>query len=119
MRKREIGMVSQSDLAFLLIIFFLVVGVFGAVKGINIVLPSKEAKPVLLPPSRIFEIEIRENGKGYVKGVYIAPSQIPENTYGRILLLKVCGKAKYGNVVNYISWAKKRGFDKVSIVLKK
>jgi biopolymer transport protein ExbD len=52
---------SLADMAFLLLIFFLVVTTIGSDKGIDLVLPPEgEVKPI--PPQNIMNILINDNG---------------------------------------------------------
>ena len=58
----EISAASMSDIAFLLLIFFLVTTIFAVEMGIPLVLPGKQSKDVKVKRDNILEIKAHANG---------------------------------------------------------
>lgn len=63
----EIPTSSMADIAFLLLIFFLVTTVFEDEKGLPIVLPEREAEQVEVSQKNIIHFLIQEDGSVRVK----------------------------------------------------
>ncbi len=60
--KQEIQAAAMSDIAFLLLIFFLVTTIFALEQGIPLVLPGKTSTNVKVKRSDILAIEAHANG---------------------------------------------------------
>jgi biopolymer transport protein ExbD len=58
----EISAASMSDIAFLLLIFFLVTTIFALEQGIPLVLPGQKSKDVKVKRDNILEIKAHANG---------------------------------------------------------
>jgi biopolymer transport protein ExbD len=58
----EISAASMSDIAFLLLIFFLVSTIFAVEQGIPLVLPGQQSKNVKVKRDNILEIKAYANG---------------------------------------------------------
>ena len=54
----EISAASMSDIAFLLLVFFMVTAVFFVKEGLNIQLPRKNVPPTQVLRSNVFEINV-------------------------------------------------------------
>ncbi|MFN3605240.1 MAG: ExbD/TolR family protein [Leptonema sp. (in: bacteria)] len=54
----EISLASTSDIAFLLIIFFLAASALLELKGVKLPLPKKDAPPLQIEKKNLFKIEI-------------------------------------------------------------
>lgn len=63
----EIPTSSMADIAFLLLIFFLVTTVFEDEKGLPIVLPEREAEQVEVSQKNIIHFLIQEDGSVRIK----------------------------------------------------
>ena len=78
----EINAGSMADIAFLLLIFFLVTTTMDVTSGISRKLPEKPPKDAPPPPKikerNIFEVNINRNNKLFVEGDVMDISQIRE-----------------------------------------
>jgi len=68
----EISAASMSDIAFLLLIFFLVTTIFALEQGIPLVLPGKESHTAKVSRKNILEVNAYPNG-----AVIIEDKQVP------------------------------------------
>jgi len=68
----EFSAASMSDIAFLLLIFFLVTTIFALEMGIPLVLPGKESSDVKVNRKNILEVKAYPNG-----AVVIEDKQVP------------------------------------------
>jgi len=68
----EISAASMSDIAFLLLIFFLVTTIFALEMGIPLVLPGKESSNVKVSRKNILEVKAYPNG-----AVMVGDKQVP------------------------------------------
>ncbi len=68
----EFSAASRSDIAFLLLIFFLVTTIFALEMGIPLILPGKESSDVKVSRKNILEVKAYPNG-----AVVIEDKQIP------------------------------------------
>ena len=68
----EFSAASMSDIAFLLLIFFLVTTIFALEQGIPIILPGKESTNVKVKRKNILEVKAYPNG-----AVVVEDEQIP------------------------------------------
>jgi len=68
----EIPAASMSDIAFLLLIFFLVTTIFALEQGIPLVLPGKESHTAKVSRKNILEVKAHPNG-----AVVIEDKQVP------------------------------------------
>lgn len=64
----EISAASMSDIAFLLLIFFLVSTIFAVEMGIPLVLPGQQSKNVKVKRDNILEIKAHANGSITIGG---------------------------------------------------
>jgi biopolymer transport protein ExbD len=62
-RFTEIPAASMPDIAFLLIIFFLVTSVIALKQGIIILLPKDSSQPLVLPKEQIIRVELLPGGR--------------------------------------------------------
>lgn len=81
----EIPTSSMADIAFLLLLFFLVATVIDVDTGIGLVLPeAQQGEPTPLSKERLAAILINENGDVLLNNEIIAIPQIKENLTERI-----------------------------------
>lgn len=59
----EIPTASMADIAFLLIIFFMVTTVFARDKGLKMLLPEKQSETVKIKSKKIIDISINDAGQ--------------------------------------------------------
>jgi biopolymer transport protein ExbD len=102
-----------SDLAFLLIIYFIVISGFNVNKGFLMTLPAKDSARLLLKED-ILRYELNEAGEiisdGRTVGIGRASRDIADAVKGRpnlAVLLTVAPNAPWKNVVSFIELAEK------------
>jgi biopolymer transport protein ExbD len=120
----EITMASTSDVAFLLLIFFIVTTIFAAEQGLTLVLPGKqkEEDTVRVKESNIATIFVQEDNMITLDGKPIVVNQIKSMIEDRILanpklvvLLKVHPRADYGRMVSCLDELRLANATKVSL----
>lgn len=86
-RNVEIPTASQADLAFLLLLFFLVSTIIDVDTGIGLTLPEYVADPstVKVPKDRMAAVLVNENGDVLVDGTATSVFQIKDNLKPRII----------------------------------
>ena len=132
MRKRnrpsgEIPTASMADIAFLLLVFFLVTTVFDEEKGLPIVLPE-EAEQVEVSQKNVYHFVVRENGTVEVKrGESPSVQTVAASEVGAIWRLghgqnenliaavKTAPNAPYRYMVQVLDQLQKSGADKISL----
>ncbi|KAK2618816.1 ExbD/TolR family protein [Leptospira interrogans] len=124
----EISASSMSDIAFLLLVFFMVTAVFFVKEGLNIQLPRKNSNPTLILRENIYEILIAGdliNMKNKSIGTKeyrnlidfrqeLNLMEIPD-IENKVALIKTTGDTKYGNMLDALSAVQIRGFKQVSV----
>ena len=75
-RSPEVSQVSMSDVAFLLLIFFLSTTIFDFEVGIPMVLPGVQASPVTVERRNVLTIQTDERGLITIDAVPVIPAQI-------------------------------------------
>lgn len=128
----EISAASMSDMAFLLLVFFMVTAVFFVKEGLNVNLPRKNAKPTEILREHVFEITIigdtvRLKNKLVGEKNYqsllefrteLYKLEIP-NLNEKLALIVTSGETRYGNMLDALSAVQLKGFQKVSVKRKK
>ena len=86
-RNVEIPTASQADLAFLLLLFFLVSTIIDVDTGIGLTLPEYVEDPstVEVPKDRMAAVLVNENGDILVDGTQTSVFQIKDNLKPRII----------------------------------
>jgi len=118
----EISLSSMSDIAFLLIIFFLVTSIFLIKDGLQISMPDKNGAPVFMAADKIFTVEFRKDSNFYVKDKKLNLNEIKselvkwnsEKPDGAILL-KISGELPYEKAVTLIDAVKSSGESRFSV----
>jgi biopolymer transport protein ExbD len=118
----EINMASTSDIAFLLIIFFMITSAFIFKDGIHLVLPNKSKKPQVVADKDITTITIRSGRSLFYDGRNTDAEEIGKNlnklfivNADSIVLLKIDKKVPYQEVVDVIDIVKLAGIKKLSL----
>lgn len=75
---QEVNAASMSDIAFLLLIFFLVTTIFALEEGIPLVLPGKQSSNVKVNRKDILVIEAHANGAIVINREVIALANLKE-----------------------------------------
>ncbi|MFA4795552.1 ExbD/TolR family protein [Leptospira kirschneri] len=124
----EISASSMSDIAFLLLVFFMVTAVFFVKEGLNIQLPRKNSNPTLILRENIYEILvtgdlIKMKNKSIGTKEYrnlidfrqeLNLMEIPD-IENKVALIKTTGDTKYGNMLDALSAVQIRGFKQISV----
>jgi len=112
---------SVGDLAFLLLIYFIVTSSFILRQGIFFSLPSQKAGSIKLNENQIVEIYPRENGFIY-EGSLINRrrfSRIMEKQMSadkeKVLIIKMSKDVRYDRLVDTLSVARETGARRVSV----
>ncbi len=104
----EISMASTSDVAFLLLIFFIVTTIFAAEQGLTLVLPSKKSEQdvVKVKQSNIATLKVNADNSVTYDGDPIEINHIQRLTEDRLManaklvvLLEIHPEADYGLMV--------------------
>ncbi|TGK31694.1 biopolymer transporter ExbD [Leptospira gomenensis] len=124
----EISASSMSDIAFLLLVFFMVTAVFFVKEGLNIQLPRKNSNPTLVLRDNIYEILVagelvkmknKSIGTKDYRNLIDFREQlnlmdIPD-IENKVALIKTTGETKYGNMLDALSAVQIRGFKQISV----
>ncbi len=86
---QEISAASMSDIAFLLLIFFLVTTIFALEEGIPLILPGKESTNVKVKRKNILIIEAHANG-----AIVIDKNVVPLSNLRSLIELKIAKNEK-------------------------
>ncbi|TGK01059.1 biopolymer transporter ExbD [Leptospira semungkisensis] len=124
----EISASSMSDIAFLLLVFFMVTAVFFVKEGLNISLPRKDAEPTLILRENVYEvlvsgdvIKMRNTKIGTREFSSLKEFRKElnaleiDNISEKVALVKTTGDTKYANMLDALSAVQLRGFTKVSV----
>ncbi len=121
-KKLEIAS-TMTDISFLLIIFFIVAAVFFADKGIFLILPEKEEKPLQLRADEVIDIKLPKSGLTVIDGKEVKQEEIKTTVKKRLLvkpglvvILEVDGGVKYQRVLSVIEESKRGGAKRYSII---
>ncbi|HOJ64271.1 MAG TPA: biopolymer transporter ExbD [Spirochaetota bacterium] len=116
---------SMSDLAFLLIIFFIVIAIFNINKGFILGLPQKNSTKIVNIKD-IIKINIKENGDIFYNKEKVTIDDIEKNIKEDLdnnpnltVLLKIEENVKYQNVVNIIEIVRKLNVENFSFSIMK
>jgi len=121
---REISMASTSDVAFLLLIFFIVTTIFAAEQGLTLVLPSKksEADIVKVKQSNVATLKVHESNLVTLDAVPIEINHIQKAIEDRIVanpklvvVLEIHPEADYGQMVACLDELKLANATRVSL----
>ncbi len=117
----DISMSSMSDIAFLLIIFFMVATAFIFKDGLHLILPDKSRKPVVMKEKEIVTLEVKNTSlllnskKVEIAEIDSGLKKLFEENNQFIVLLKIDRKTKYNVVIDLIDSVKVAGFTKLSL----
>jgi biopolymer transport protein ExbD len=105
---KEISMASTSDVAFLLLIFFIVTTIFAAEQGLTLVLPGKKTEDdiVRVKQSNVGTLKVHSNNQVTLDEVPIEINHIQNAIEDRIVanpklvvVLEIHPEADYGRMV--------------------
>ncbi len=120
-RKAEIPTASMADIAFLLLIFFMVTTVFSNEMGLQIVLPEKGQK-VKVKSENIQKVYVEERGKIRLNGEPVDQDELTDKVKeilirnkNAIFSIKTHPKAHYQYMVNAFDKLKLGSAERVSL----
>ena len=112
---------SMSDIAFLLIIFFMISSAFMFREGINLVLPDS-TKSVTMKSSDLFFIKLKKDSSIEVEKKQIEITMLEDRLKDFIsrvedgaVIIQVEAEAEYSGVIDIIDIVKSSGAHKLSI----
>ncbi|NNE42605.1 MAG: biopolymer transporter ExbD [Gemmatimonadetes bacterium] len=118
----EMSTASMSDIAFLLLVFFLVTTTFAQELGLTLVLPGQASETAKIKMDNILNIEIQSNNLVLLDGNQISVSRIENEVRHRcaanpklIVQLKVHPDAFYGTMVDVLDEIKLAEATKISL----
>lgn len=116
---------SLNDLAFLLIIYFIVIATFNVNQGFILGLPQKLSSKIVNTED-IIKINLKEDGDLYYKGDKVDYTQLESLIKERLkvrpnmtFMLKIAPDTAYQNVVSVIDIVKKLKVDNFSFSMEK
>ncbi|MDF3821178.1 biopolymer transporter ExbD [Leptospira sp. 96542] len=128
----EISAASMSDIAFLLLVFFMVTAVFFVKEGLNISLPKKQSEPQPFLRKNVYEILVTQEkykmrNPSFGTKEYanlkefrddLNSMEIPDLP-NKLALIVTTGETKYAHMLDALSAVQLRGFEKISVRKKK
>ena len=124
--KPEIPSASMSDIAFLLLVFFMTTTIFNVEKGIRLVLPA-EGPSMKVKQTHIITVQVAEDGSIYLitpDGVKPIPSKglLKDELEKRLakdselaLIFEVSEKANYEMMIDVFDEIKKANFQRIAL----
>ncbi len=125
----EINSSSMADIAFLLLIFFLVTTTISMDQGLNIILPS-EGEEMKVKDENISVISINESGKVLFNGQIVKETNLDQNNIAQlkdlvaqemarnpkmIFSIQVTPKTIYDHYIKVLDYVKQAKATKISI----
>jgi biopolymer transport protein ExbD len=124
----EIPTASMADIAFLLLVFFLVTTVFAEDRGLSLVLPEKQTEEIEVNPKNIITFYVVGNGVvqlrrgdspdkqtiNYDQVEAVARQELAANPR-LIVSVKTSPQAKYVDMVNVLDEVKLAGSTRISL----
>jgi biopolymer transport protein ExbD len=124
----EIPTASMADIAFLLLVFFLVTTVFAEDRGLSLVLPEKQTEEIEVNPKNIITfyvvgngvVQLRRGGSpdkqtiNYDQVEAVARQELAANPR-LIVSVKTSPQAKYVDMVNVLDEVKLAGSTRISL----
>jgi len=118
----EMSLASMSDIAFLLIIFFMVTSVFTLRDGLHLALPDTSKKPVLVASKNVVTVALKESGEitwndgpvdeaSFEVKLRDSLAENPKLT----VLLKVPAKTPYHRSVTVIDRVRSAGINRLTL----
>lgn len=123
-KQAEIPTASMADIAFLLIVFFLVSTIFSNEMGLQIILPER-GEEVKVRKTNLARVYINEEGGVKIDGEPTEVDMIPEQAKkmlaendSLIFSIKTHPGSKYDNMVQVFDKLKKGGAERISFAPK-
>ncbi len=116
------SLASMSDIAFLLIIFFMVTSVFTLRDGLHLALPDTSKKPVFVSSKNVVTVALQESGEITWDNSPIDEASFEEklrNSFAEnpklTVLLKVSAKTPYHRSVTVIDRVRSAGVSRLTL----
>jgi biopolymer transport protein ExbD len=123
-KQAEIPTASMADIAFLLIVFFLVSTIFSNEMGLQIILPER-GEEVRVRKTNLARVYVNEEGGVKIDGEPTPLDMIPEKAKNMlaendslIFSIKTNPGSKYDNMVQVFDKLKKGGAERISFAPK-
>jgi len=118
---QEINSSSMADIAFLLLVFFLVTTTISMDKGISLILPA-EGNELEVNKNNIVEILVNESGKilmdnspVLIKNIKTKAEKLIKNNPKLIFSVQTTNETKYYSYIKVLDQLKLAGASKISI----
>jgi biopolymer transport protein ExbD len=118
----EIPSSSLADIAFLLLIFFLVTTTINVDKGIKMVLPPKIEKVKPIPPKNLTKILVDANGNILMNGEVVTVNDVYSMAIDKlrtndkmVFSVQTTRKTKYDIFIRVLDQLKRAGAKRISI----
>jgi len=118
----EIPTASMADIAFLLIIFFMVTTVFAREKGLKMLLPEKQAQTVKLKSEKMLVLSVNPRGEIFAGDKQISLQDVQsevkkklEENPKAIILIKTHELAPYKRMIDVFDEVKQTGTKAVAL----
>ncbi|MBN2042031.1 MAG: biopolymer transporter ExbD [Spirochaetes bacterium] len=118
----EMNLASSSDIAFLLIIFFMVTSAFIFKDGLHLVLPDKNKKPQVVEDKEITTVIIKNEDTLLFNKKAATKDELEQNLRDlikkdpeAIVLLKIGKEVKYQRVIDIVDIIKIMDVQKLSL----
>ena len=117
----EMSLASMSDIAFLLIIFFMISSAFIIKDGIRLVLPDLQKQPVLVSKNSIIRVSIKKNNDVFINDIIILDENIitmikdMQKADEKYVLLEVDKKVSYKRTIKVLDYIRTCNIKKISI----
>ena len=112
-----------SDMAFLLIIYFIVIAGFNVNRGFLLNLPKKDSV-LMVPRDELLRFSIDENGSLFFMGNPLSPGEVSDKIRNAIavqpntaVILSIDENAPWQNVVSFVEMAQENRVDSFSFSL--
>jgi biopolymer transport protein ExbD len=126
-QEAEIPTASMADIAFLLIIYFMVTSVFSSTRGMEFDLPKEEDKPQVQQEESIY-IQVKANGSILVDGRPMEVSNLLDYVVPKLrvnqrkpVIIHPDGEAPYQDMIRVydelMGSAQKTGFEITTVVI--
>jgi len=116
---------ASSDIAFLLIIYFIVIAGFNVNKGFLMNLPAKDSSRLILKDDLLrFEMDtdgnvVYDNEVIKIQGAKTLIQNAQKNNPNIAVIITIDGQAHWQNVVNFVELAQDMKIDSFSFSMKK
>jgi biopolymer transport protein ExbD len=122
----EIPQASMSDVAFLLLIFFIVTTIFNTEKGIPLSLPGKTSAKTQMNPKNILKLQSDANGNVYMDDEPIALPSIAGEIDARlaendklVVSIQSHPDSRYNTMVLILDEVKKSDATRISLNMRR